>query len=62
VETETLLSWNTTKIDDKSEKEKTNNGDDLNRGKYELSFSVYAYGEDVQADNKDDDDGNPDSS
>lgn len=62
METKALLSRNTTEINDKSKEKESNNGDDLDRGEHELGFSVYAYGEDVEADNKDDDDSDPDSS
>lgn len=55
------MVWSTTEINDESHDQKTDNRNDLNGGKDELGFTIDLYGEDVQADNEDDDKGNPDS-
>jgi len=47
-------------IDEEGEDDETHDGDDLEGGKAELGFTVYRYGEDVEAKDDDDDYGDPD--
>lgn len=58
-ETATIVVGSATKHDDKTSDEQSEDGDDLNRGEDEFSFSVNGDSEDVQADDDDDDEGDP---
>jgi hypothetical protein len=51
----------TTKHNDETSDQKTEYGNDLNRGEDELRFSIDVDSENVQEDNDDDDDTDPDS-
>lgn len=55
-ETETVVRWSSTKVNDESADQKTENGDDLDTGKNEFGFTINGDGEDVETDDDDDDD------
>lgn len=60
-ETKTVMARGTTKIDNESDNEKTNNGHNLDASEDELGFTVYRDGENVQANDNNNDDGDPGS-
>lgn len=49
----------TTKINDECHDEQTNDSDDLYTGKYEFGLAIDCNGEEIEAKNKDDDEGDP---
>ena len=53
------MIWSTTKINNESHYQKSDNGDDLDAGENKFGFTIDSNGEDVQADNQDDDEGDP---
>ena len=60
-EAASVVVRSTTEHDDKSDEEQAEDGDDLDRRKDELRFTIDADGEDVEGDDDHDDDGNPNS-
>lgn len=58
---ETVLGWSSTEIENECQEEQRDNGDNLDTGKHELSFTVDGHSEDVQGDDNNDEDGDPDS-
>lgn len=54
-EPETVVRWPSTKIDDESEYQQSNNGDDLDTRETEFGFSVNRNCEDVQTNHENDD-------
>lgn len=59
LKTKAMLSRDTTTIDDESEDQQTDDGDDLDRGKDELGFAIDGDGENVETQDEDDDDRDP---
>jgi len=53
------MVWPTAKVEDEGEEQKANNSDDLDGGKAELGLSINGHSENVQANDDDNDDGNP---
>jgi hypothetical protein len=58
-ETKTVVLWSTTEINNESHDQKTNNCDDLDTGKDKLGFTIDGNGEDIEADNDDNNYGDP---
>jgi hypothetical protein len=58
-ETKTVMLWSTTEINNECHDQETNDSKDLDTGKNELSLTINGHGEDVQADNENDNDRNP---
>lgn len=55
------MLWSTSQVNNESHDQETNDGQDLDTGKYKFCLSIYLNRKDVQADNEDDYDGDPDS-
>jgi hypothetical protein len=55
------MVWATSKIEDNGQDQKTDDGEDLDASKQELSLTVDLDGENVKADDTNQDDGNPNS-
>jgi len=60
-ESQTVVCWSTAKIDDESREQQANNRDYLDTGKDEFGLTIDLNGEDIQADNHEDDYGDPGS-
>ena len=58
-ETQAVVRWPSAKINDKGKDDQTDDGDDLDTGETEFSLSVDRYREDVQANDQEDDNGDP---
>jgi hypothetical protein len=56
---ESIWSRLTTEIEDERHENQTDNRDDFDTGEDELGFSIDSHGEDVQADDNDNDDRDP---
>ncbi len=54
-----MLAWNTTAIDDESQEQQANDGNDLNRCEDKLGLTIDGDCENVQAQHQDDDEGDP---
>jgi hypothetical protein len=53
------MFWPTTEINDEGHDEETNDGEDLDTCEDKFGLTVDGYGEDIQANNEHDDQGNP---
>ena len=51
-----VAGWSSSKIDDEGENDEAYDGDDFDTGKTEFGLSIDRDGEDVEADDKDNDD------
>jgi len=58
-ETQTIVLWSTTEVNNECHDQQTNDGNDLYTGKNELRFTIDLNGEDIQADHDDDNDRDP---
>jgi hypothetical protein len=55
----TVVVWSTTEINDESHDQETDDCDDLDTGEDEFGFTIDGNGEDVEADDEDNDDRDP---
>lgn len=53
------MIWRTAQVDDEGEQQQAKDGDDLDGSEDEFRLAVYRNSEDVQADDENDDEGNP---
>ena len=58
-ESQAIVGGSSAKIDDESKEQQTHDRKNLDTGKAELGFSIYGDGENVQADDNNDQDGDP---
>ena len=59
METKSAFARSTAQVDDESKEQESDDGNDFDTGKDELGFTIDRYGEDVQAEDKNDDDRDP---
>lgn len=59
-ETKTVVIWSAAEVNNEGHDEEPNDGQDLDTSEDEFGFSVYCHGEDIEADDNDDDDRYPD--
>ena len=54
-----MLAWDSAAVDDESQKEQTNNGDDLDGSEDEFGLTIDGDREDIQAEHQNDDERDP---
>ena len=59
LETESLLAWDATTVDDQSQKQQSQDRNDLDRSEDKLCFTVDGHSEDVQREHDYDNEGDP---